>query len=268
MQPQASAIRAAIDIGSNTIEVLVARCLPGDLEIIEHQTTMVRLGESVDDSGEISRDKFDTAVDTMHKYQELAKKHEAKQIFAVATEALREAHNSQDFLEAVKRETGIEVQLISGSAEAVLDYYGATYGPGTPSDAGVLDVGGGSTEIVTAKNRRITWLTSVPIGSGAIHDRYLPSDPPIYVEMEAARSYLTKYLQTIRIQEPPPALIVTGSSASSLLKLVKRAFKLDEQIDRLTREDLSRCEGLLGALPAEEIAQRFEQPLERARILV
>jgi len=86
--------------------------------------------------------------------------------------------------------------------------------------------------------------------------------------MEAARSYLTKYLQTIRIQEPPPALIVTGSSASSLLKLVKRAFKLDEQIDRLTREDLSRCEGLLGALPAEEIAQRFEQPLERARILV
>lgn len=138
MQPQASAIRAAIDIGSNTIEVLVARCLPGDLEIIEHQTTMVRLGESVDDSGEISRDKFDTAVDTVHKYQELAKKHEAKQIFAVATEALREAHNSQDFLEAVKRETGIEVQLISGSAEAVLDYYGATYGPGTPSENGLM----------------------------------------------------------------------------------------------------------------------------------
>jgi exopolyphosphatase / guanosine-5'-triphosphate,3'-diphosphate pyrophosphatase len=171
MQQQAFAISAAIDIGSNTIEVLVARCLPGDLEMIEHQATMVRLGESVDDTGEISRDKFDTAVDTVRKYQELAKKHGAEQIVAVATEALREAHNTQDFLEALKHETGIEVQLISGPAEAVLDYYGATYGSGTPWDAGVLDVGGGSSEIVTAKNRHITWLTSVPIGSGAIHDR-------------------------------------------------------------------------------------------------
>jgi len=136
-----------------------------------------------------------------------------------------------------------------------------------PPDAGVLDVGGGSSEIVIAKNRHITWLTSIPIGSGAIHDRYFSSDPPTREEMEAADSYLARYMQTIHIPEPPSALIVTGSSASSLLKLAQRAFKLDEHSDRLTNEDLSRCEGLLGALPAEEIAQRFEQRLERARIL-
>src|SRR5205823_1477538 len=106
---QASAIRAVIDIGSNTIEVLVARCLPGDLEIIEHQTTMARLGESVDESGEISRDKFKVALDTVRKYEDLAKKRGAEQILAMATEAMREARNSQDFLEAVKRETGVEV---------------------------------------------------------------------------------------------------------------------------------------------------------------
>ena len=267
MQQQTSAVRAAIDIGSNTIEVLVARCLPGDLEIIEHQTTMARLGESVDESGEISRDKLETAVDTVRTYQELAQQHGAEQILAIATEAMREARNSQDFLDMIKRETGIEVQIISGSTEAALDYYGATYAPDTPPDAGVLDVGGGSSEIVTAKNRHITWLTSVPIGSGAIHDRYLPSDPPTHEEMEAAGAYLARYMQTIPIPEPPSALIVTGSSASSLLKLAQRAFKLDEQSDRLKDEDLSRCVGLLGALPAEEIAQRFEQRLERARIL-
>src|SRR5260221_10101500 len=104
MQQQASAIRAVIDIGSNTIEVLVACCLLGDLEIIEHQATMARLGESVDESGELSRNKFDTALQALRKYQELAKKqHGAEQILAVATEALREARNSQDFLEAVRR---------------------------------------------------------------------------------------------------------------------------------------------------------------------
>lgn len=267
MNQQASAIRAALDIGSNTIEVLVARCSPGDLKIIEHQTTMARLGESVEEKGEISRDKFKMALDAVKKYQKLAKELGAEQILAFATEALREARNSQDLIETIKRETAIEVQLISGSAEAVLDYYGATYSTGISPDAGVLDVGGGSTEIVTAKNKRITWLTSVPIGSGSIHDRYLPSDPPTSAEIESAHSYLEKYLQTIHVPEPPTALIVTGSSASSLLKLVKHVFKLDEQSDRLTLNDLSRCEGLLGALTAEEIAKRFEQRLERARIL-
>jgi exopolyphosphatase/pppGpp-phosphohydrolase len=264
---QASTVRTVIDIGSNTVEVLVARCLPGDLETIEHKSTMARLGESVNESGEISRDKLDAALDAVRKYQDFAKKHGAEQILALATEAMREARNGQDFIEAAKRETDIEVQLISGFAEAVLDYYGATYRARTSSNAGVLDVGGGSTEIVTAKNGHITWLTSVPIGSGAIHDRYLRSDPPTYEEIEAARSYLTKHLQMIRIDESPPALIVTGSSASALLKLAQHAFKLDRQSHRMTHEDLFLCEGLLCALPAEEIAQRFEQSPERARVL-
>lgn len=267
MQQQTSAIRAAIDIGSNTIELLIARCLPGDLEIIEHQTTMARLGESVDKSGEVSRDKFDLTLDTLRKYQKLAQQHEAEQVLAIATEALREARNNQDFLAAIKRETGIEVQLISGLAEAVLDYYGATYSSAAHADSGVLDVGGGSTEIILAKHRHITWLTSIPIGSGAIHDRYLPSDPPTGEELKATNSYLAQYIPTIGIPEAPTALIVTGSSASSLLKLARHAFKLDEQGDHLTLEDLTRCEGLLSALPTEEIAQRFEQRPERARIL-
>ena len=208
MQHQASAIHAAIDIGSNTIEVLIARCSHDNVEIIEHQTTMARLGESVDDKREIARDKFKMALDVVRKYQRLAKNCGAKEILALATEALREARNSQDFIEAVKRETGIEVQLISGDAEAVLDFFGATYSHSTPSNVGVLDVGGGSTEIVFAKNRSITWLTSIPIGSGAIHDRYLPSDPPTHEEMEAARSYLASQLQIIHTSEPPSTLIV------------------------------------------------------------
>ncbi len=267
MQQRASALYAAIDIGSNTIEVLIARCSPHNLEIIEHQMTMARLGESVDDKGQIARDKFKLALETVRKYQKLAKNQGAEEILAIATEALREARNSQDFIEAVKRETGIEVQLISGYAEAVLDFYGTTYSYSTPSNVGVLDVGGGSSEIVIAKNKDITWLTSIPIGSGAIHDRYLPSDPPTREEIEGARSYLASQLQMIRTPESPSTLIVTGSSASSLLKLTRTAFKLDEQKERLTFDDLALCEGLMCALPAKEIAKRYDQRLERARVL-
>lgn len=264
---QASTIRAVIDIGSNTIEVLVARCQPNELETIEHRSTLARLGESVNEHGEISSDKMKTAVDAVRQYQELAKQHGAEQILALATEALREASNKQDFLDTIKRETGVEVQLISGYTEATLDYYGATFHPDAPSGAGVLDVGGGSAEIVIAKNGDISWLTSFPIGSGTIHDRFLHSNPATYQEMEEARSFLTDYIQRLHIPETPPALIVTGSSASSLLKLARRAFKLDEGTHILTYRDLSACQGLLNALPAEEIAQRFEQNIDRARIL-
>ena len=94
-----------------------------------------------------------------------------------------------------------------------------------------------------------------------------PSDPPTREEMESARSQLACNVPMIRVSEQPSALIITGSSASSLLKLAQHAFKLDEQSDQLTLEDLARCEGLLGALKAEEIAKRFEQRVERARIL-
>ena len=93
------------------------------------------------------------------------------------------------------------MQLISGYAEAVLDFYGATYSYSTSSKVGVLDVGGGSTEIVTATNRDITWLTSIPIGSGALHDRYLSSDPPTHEEIAGARSYLASQLQMIHTPE-------------------------------------------------------------------
>ena len=267
MQQQAAALYAAFDIGSNTIELLVARCSPNNVETITHQSTMVRLGESVDDKGEIARDKFKMALETVRKYWKLAKNQGVEEILAIATEALREARNSQDFLEAVKRETGIEVQLISGYAEAVLDFYGATYSYSTPSKVGVLDVGGGSTEIVTATHRDITWLTSIPIGSGALHDRYLPSDPPTHEEMAGARSYLASQLQMIHTPELPSTLIVTGSSASSLLKLARTAFKLDEKNERLSFEDLVLCEGLISALPSKEISKRYEQRLERTRIL-
>ncbi len=267
MQVQTSIIYAAIDIGSNTIELLIARCSANNLQTIDHQTTMARLGESVDEKGEITRDKFKQALETIDKYQKLAKKRGAKEVLAIATEALREARNHQDFIETVKHETDVAVQIISGYAEATLDFFGATYNRNALSQVGVLDVGGGSTEIVTAENGNITWLTSIPFGSGTIHDRYLASDPPPNKEVEAARSFLASQLQMIHMPKPPSTLIVTGSSASALLKCAQSAFKLDGHDDRLALEDLALFQGLLCALPAKEIAKRYGQRLERARVL-
>ncbi len=271
MQEQSPPVLAAIDIGSNTIHIVVARCQPDTLDIIEDQVELVRLGESVTATGAISAEKRNAAIAVLHRYRALAEQHSARQIFTVATEAIRKASNSEEFLEEIKRETGLEVLLISGNAEATLSFYGATYEeskqPDAPVRIAVMDLGGGSTELVTARNMHITWRTSLPIGSGWLHDRYLPGDPPTPDDLSVARTFLRTYLQGIRIKPQPPKLIVTGGSANSLLLVARQAFRLDPSSNRLTYDDLMRCEGLMSAFPAEEISLRYRQPIGQARIL-
>jgi exopolyphosphatase/pppGpp-phosphohydrolase len=271
MQEQSPPVLAAIDIGSNTIHIVVARCQPDTLDIIEDQVELVRIGESVTATGAISPEKRDAAIAILHRYRALAEQHSAEQIFTVATEAIRQASNSDEFLEEIKRETGLEVLLISGSAEATLSFYGATYEeskqPGAPTHIAVMDLGGGSTELVIARNMHITWRTSLPIGSGWLHDRYLPGDPPTSNDLTVARTFLRTYLQGIHIKPQPPKLIVTGGSANSLLLLARQAFRLDPGSNHLTYDDLVLCEGLMRAFPAEEISLKYRQPIGRARIL-
>src|SRR6266852_8890223 len=175
-------MRAAIDIGSNTIHLVVARCTPHALDIVEDQQELVRIGESVTATGEILQEKARAAIATLKRYKALARKHKASPILVVATEAIRQASNSAAFLEQVLHKTKLTVQLISGTAEAALTFFGSTYEvnkePGHPTQVGVMDLGGGSMELLTARNMHITWRTSLPVGSGWLHDRYLSSDPP------------------------------------------------------------------------------------------
>ena len=272
MQNALSPVRAAIDVGSNTIHVVVARATAHTLDILADEVEMVRIGESVTASGQISQEKCDLAVSVIAQYRALAEQREAQEIFVVATEAIRQASNSAWFIETVRQRTGLQIQLISGDAEATLTFAGAAYEaqarPHPPQVTGVMDLGGGSMELVTARQGQITWKISVPIGSGWLHDRYLAANPPEHDEIAVAETFLDTYFSGMRIKQKPPALIVTGGSANSLLHLTHRAFGLEMHQTQLTQHDLLRCQGLLSALPAEEIAQRFEQPVARARILL
>ena len=271
MQAQFSSTSAAIDIGSNTIHIVVARCAPKTLDILADEVELVRIGESVTATGAISQEKRDAALATLRNYKAIAEQHNATPIFVVATEAIRQASNSSDFIETIRRELDLEVQLIAGTVEATLTFLAETYErsqkPHAPAQLGVMDLGGGSTEVITAKHEHITWRTSVPVGSGWLHDRYLPSDPPTRDEVNTAYTFLTTYFEGMQIKRTPPSLIMTGGSANSLLALAHNAFQLADNEQRLTREDIVRCEGLLQALSAEEIAQRYQQPVGRARIL-
>ena len=271
MCAQSLPVYGAIDIGSNTVRVVVARYNADKLDILEADERMVRIGESVNATGSISRQKCDETISVLRSYQALAEKHSAQSVLAVATEAIRKADNKDEFLAEIKRETDLSVEIISGDVEALLTFYGATYelshSDNSPNRIGVMDLGGGSTELVLAKQMQIHWQSSLPIGSGWLHDRYLESDPPERTDIAIARVFLRTYLTHLNIKRTPPVLIATGGSANSLLLLAQRAFHLDVLHSTLTVDDLLRCEGLLSALPAEEVAERYQLDVKRARIL-
>jgi exopolyphosphatase/pppGpp-phosphohydrolase len=264
-------IRAAIDIGSNTIHIVVARSLADDLDIIADEQEVLRIGESVTETGAISPAKREEALATLLSYKALAERYTCEPVMVVATEAIRQASNSSEFLAAVRERTGLEAVIVDGDVEATLTFYGATYEllkeSRPPKVIGVMDLGGGSMELVMAKDMQITWRASFPVGSGWLHDRYLPANPPTHDDLHVALIFLHTYLRGINVKQRPPSLIVTGGSANSLLHLVRRAFALEEHVWHLTHDDLLRCEGLLIAFTAEEISQRFDQPVARTRIL-
>jgi exopolyphosphatase/pppGpp-phosphohydrolase len=264
-------IRAAIDIGSNTIHIVVARCWPDHLDILADELDLTRLGESVNADGSISEEKAQAALAVVAHYVALARNLGAETILLIATEAIRRASNREAFLARLEQQIGLPVAVISGEAEAVLTFYGATYelyrAGQAPLDLGVVDLGGGSTELVTAHDGRVFWRLSLPIGSGWLLDRYLPSDPPGRQERAAARLFLQEYLRKLSIPLYPPVLVATGGSANSLWLLAERAFGVAGPQRSLSADDLAQCEGLLAALSAREIAERYGQPYKRARIL-
>lgn len=271
MLDQNAPICAAIDVGSNTIHLVVARCASDDLDILADEVEMVRIGESVTATGAISAQKRDDALAVLQRYKAVAERHQASPILVVATEAIRKASNSEEFLASVQQETGLHVELIDGMVEATLTFAGATYElrkePNAPKQIAVMDLGGGSTELVTANGEQITWRTSLPLGSGWLHDRYLTLNPPTLEEIELAQTFLTTFVQGIHLEQTPSALIATGGSANSLLHLAHQAFGIDLAHARLHYDDLLHCEGLLYALTAEEIAHRYQQPQGRALVL-
>lgn len=268
MEKQSAPICAAIDVGSNTIHIVVARCFSHTLEILADELELTRIGESVTATGKISPEKGRAALQTLKAYQALASRHGAQRIFVVATEAIRQAENSAEFLAQVREETGLEVLLISGTAEAMLTFFGATYEAGEHKEVEVMDLGGGSLELVFAQAARIRWRTSVPLGSGWLHDQYLPANPPTSSEISVAETFLQRYLRGMKLDHRAPLLIVTGGSANSLLHLAHGALHYPVERKQLSQEDLLRCQNLLSALPAEDIARFFDQPLARAKILL
>jgi exopolyphosphatase / guanosine-5'-triphosphate,3'-diphosphate pyrophosphatase len=247
---------ACIDIGSNTTRLLVAGTQDGRLhEVLQHRA-YTRLGAP----GPVPPGKVAAVAAAVAAQARLARECGCARLRAVGTAALRDAVNRDELVRAIEREAGVEVDVLSGEHEARLAFAGATR---TLShlplgEVGVVDVGGGSTEVVVGTLAGgVAWSASLRVGSGLLADRHLRSDPASPAELDRARDEVARVFRDLGAPRPAAAYAV-GGSAGSLGRMVGPV---------LDHETLERGVALLTSVGAEELAARHGLDVERARIL-
>jgi exopolyphosphatase/guanosine-5'-triphosphate,3'-diphosphate pyrophosphatase len=251
---------AAIDIGSNTTRVLVAEPVDGQLKKVMEQRAYTRINKAIADDGEIPPEKIDEVAEVVATQVRLARELGAETIRAVATAALREAGNGGKAARAIAEAAGVEVDVLSDEEEGRLSFIGATKTLGHPvsGPVGVVDVGGGSTEVILGSVQDgAQQVRSWKVGSGVLADELIASDPPSAAEIRKIRDRIDDIFGGVEIERPAQAVAV-GGSATSLRKLVGAVLEY---------ETLERGIRVLCGDPAAEVARRFELDPERVRIL-
>jgi exopolyphosphatase/guanosine-5'-triphosphate,3'-diphosphate pyrophosphatase len=247
-----------VDVGSNTVRLLVAADRRGCVEPLHEERAYLRLGEEVERLGWIGEAKLRETVECVRRYTKVAREHGAHQLEAVVTAPGRRAANADEFVAAIARGAGAPVRVLAAEEEALLAFTGALACQGDlPETVAVCDSGGGSTELVVGTKRGPTWLRSVDVGSLTVR-ALLPDDPPGKDAVEAARAEVRERLSGVAPPVPKGAY-VTGGTARALRRIVGRELGSKELEVALRR---------LGKRPAAEIARQYGIDRERAWTLV
>jgi exopolyphosphatase/guanosine-5'-triphosphate,3'-diphosphate pyrophosphatase len=252
--------RACIDIGSNTTRLLIADCAPSDLEVLHQERAFTQIGRGLLADGAIADTKIAEVAEVVAAQLRTAGELGAVDVHAVATAAIRGACNGAALLAAVRERCGLEVQVLTGEEEARLAFIGAarTLGYVPPGELGVVDVGGGSSELVVGRfPNQVSWSASFAIGSSEVTQACIRSDPPSEAELDRARERIEATLDGLDVPHPAEAVAV-GGSATSLSRLAGPV---------LDAEAFARSLRHLAAEPARAVSRRFGLDIERVRLL-
>lgn len=251
---------AAIDIGSNTTRVLVAEPQEGQLRKVMEQRAYTQIGADTKRDGTISPAKVAEVGEVVATQVRLAEELGAEATRTVATAAIREAKNRKQAVKEIERIAGVDVDVLSEEEEGRLAFVGATKTLGHPvkGDIGVVDVGGGSCEIIVGTVADgVNWVKSFKIGSGALTDDFLQQDPPSASEIRKLRDHIDDFFDDVDVPKPDQAVAV-GGSATSLRTLVGSVLEY---------ETLERGVRVLAGDPIADVSKRFELDPRRVRIL-
>ena len=256
---------SAADLGTNTIKVTHAIRLPnGDLADMLHASDTVRLGFGIEQTGSIESSRFEATIEFLKGQEAIGREYGSSIFTGVATEALRIAANGQELLERIHNETSWQIEIITGDREAELTYLGLSDLVPAGEDCAIVDIGGGSTEIVVIRDGVVTLQRSVPVGSGRLADRHFSTDPPgrgaVRDATESAREALSAWLTG---QPPVSSVMLAGGSGLFMNQLIEQ---LEGSVP-FNLAQLRRLSDHLAQAPSEETVERIAIPQARALVL-
>lgn len=267
-QPAHQRPLAAIDIGTNTIRLLVARpTQEGEairLTPLTTQTATIRLGHGVERTGRIESERLALAVATVEKYRQLAVELGADLILLAATSAVRDAANGSELRERIAATSGLSLSIVAGEREATLTFVGATVGQSLTGTVLVGDLGGGSLELIIARDGQVQRSVSLQLGSGRLTERHITANPPTAAMIAMATADARTILEAWAITMPSiDRLIIVGGTATSLPILVPRP----QDTATISARRLAGARVVLTGASVETLAAETGLDVERVRTL-
>jgi exopolyphosphatase/guanosine-5'-triphosphate,3'-diphosphate pyrophosphatase len=266
---------AVLDLGTNSTRLLVAGVRGGDLEQLERRTSITRLGQGVDGSGRLAPEAIERVLDAVGEYREAIDELRAERVVAIATSAVRDAANGGELLDALRERYGIEARTITGDEEARLTFLGATSGRPDGEPALVIDIGGGSTELVIGRpGAEPDFHVSTQAGSVRQTERHITADPPPEDQLRELRAEVGTILESRippKVREAVTHGIAVAGTATSLAAIAQELEPYDpERVHGypLAREEAERILAQLASVPLEERQQIAGLHPQRAPTIV
>ncbi len=190
----------AVDLGTNSTRLLVADVEDGHVMEVVRRLAITRLGEGVDVSHELLPAPIARVHAVLEGYAREAADLGAERVLAVATSAVRDASNGRDFLEGLGRRYGWWTRLLDGEQEAAMTFRGVTSDRTLDAETLMIDIGGGSTELLVGGPGGVSFATSLQAGCVRVTERFLSADPPTIDELDAARAHSRSLLPTLAVE--------------------------------------------------------------------
>lgn len=255
---------AAIDVGTNAVRLKLARPLPdGSLEVLHEERDPVRPGEGVFKTRTLSRDVADRLLSTLRRYAALSRRYRAR-VRAVATSAVREARNKDEILSRVKREAGLDLEVVSGREEARLVCLGVLCGNPVHASSLVIDIGGGSTEVASARGESPVALWSISLGAVRLSEIFDAAGNIRPKRLRMMRQYAGEAVAEALPRRIPAAPRMALGSSGSIRSVV--SFAAAQGTGHATRRQLTSAVDELVAMGIDGRRELFDA--RRADIVV
>ena len=262
---------ASIDIGSNTARLLIIE--PKDdqkFNLLVSERSITRLGEGIEAQGKLTEHRIQTTLKVLSIFRQICLENGDPPIFAVATSAVREASNGQEFVRRAKKETGIDIKIITWEEEAKLTLEGVYWKiPHENRRVITFDIGGGSTEFILSQGKNIKDFCSTSLGVVRLTEKFITQHPVDEREYHSLQNHLQYELQTVKKKLSaflPELLIGTAGTVTTLAALKENIYPYDPEKIHGSTFSRPEAEAILDDLKGRSLSQRLLlKPIETGR---